>query len=225
MLNIEPIFKNKIPNPTRLLAFGFTLSENKYTISYGLLNNQFQMNIAITCSNEVTIQVKVIDNESNEEYVLIHTSHVEGGYIGTLKQACEEKLEIIADFCFDTSIFQCEQAKHIISYVEAAHQNQLEFLWKKFSDNAVYRRHDNQKWYAVMLKVPKNKLGFDQNEAVEIIDLRGLPDEIEQLIDGKHYFPGYHMNKKHWYTICLDGSVSLDEICERIEKSYALAKK
>jgi predicted DNA-binding protein (MmcQ/YjbR family) len=34
--------------------------------------------------------------------------------------------------------------------------------------------------------------------------------------------PGYHLNKKHWNTIVLDGSISDDEIEELIEHSYAL---
>ena len=37
--------------------------------------------------------------------------------------------------------------------------------------------------------------------------------------------PGYHMNKKHWYTILLDDSVPLEEICRRIDRSYLLAVK
>ncbi len=34
--------------------------------------------------------------------------------------------------------------------------------------------------------------------------------------------PGYHLNKKHWNTITLDGSISDDELEELIEHSYQL---
>jgi predicted DNA-binding protein (MmcQ/YjbR family) len=34
--------------------------------------------------------------------------------------------------------------------------------------------------------------------------------------------PGYHLNKKHWNTITLDGSVADDELDELIEHSYRL---
>jgi len=34
--------------------------------------------------------------------------------------------------------------------------------------------------------------------------------------------PGYHLNKKHWNTIVLDGSVPDDELEELIEHSYAI---
>lgn len=49
--------------------------------------------------------------------------------------------------------------------------------------------------------------------------------QLEETIDNKRYFSGYHMNKKNWYTICLDGSIDNDEIFKRIDISYELAKK
>lgn len=33
------------------------------------------------------------------------------------------------------------------------------------------------------------------------------------------------MNKKHWITICLDGTVSLEEIFRLIDMSFILAAK
>ena len=37
--------------------------------------------------------------------------------------------------------------------------------------------------------------------------------------------PGYHMNKKHWNTVTLDGSISDGEIFEMINDSYNLVVK
>lgn len=36
--------------------------------------------------------------------------------------------------------------------------------------------------------------------------------------------PGYHMNKKHWNTIVIDGTLSLKLIKEFIDDSYHLVK-
>ena len=36
--------------------------------------------------------------------------------------------------------------------------------------------------------------------------------------------PGYHMNKKHWNTIVVDGSVASKQIKEWIDHSYELVK-
>jgi len=34
--------------------------------------------------------------------------------------------------------------------------------------------------------------------------------------------PGYHMNKKHWNTVLVDGSVSVKQLKEWIDHSYEL---
>jgi predicted DNA-binding protein (MmcQ/YjbR family) len=37
--------------------------------------------------------------------------------------------------------------------------------------------------------------------------------------------PGYHMNKRHWNTVTLDGSIPIDEVNEMIDHSYRLVAK
>lgn len=37
--------------------------------------------------------------------------------------------------------------------------------------------------------------------------------------------PGYHMNKRHWNTVILDGSIADAEILSMIDDSYALVVK
>lgn len=223
MLDIVGIFKNRVLNVPHLLAFGFAGTTDGYGISYPILNGQFQMMVTIDAAGAVSI--RVLDADSREDYVLIHAPTASGAFVGSVINACEEKLNMIAERCFDIAVFRSEQAKQVIAYAEQAHQDHLEFLWEKFAGNAVFRRRDTEKWYAALLTVARAKLGLAEDGVVEILDLRGLPEEIEHLIDGKNYFPGYHMNKKHWYTICLDDSVPTRELCERIETSYSLAKK
>ena len=37
--------------------------------------------------------------------------------------------------------------------------------------------------------------------------------------------PGYHMNKKHWNTVLVDGTISLQQLKQFIDHSYELVKK
>lgn len=37
--------------------------------------------------------------------------------------------------------------------------------------------------------------------------------------------PGYHMNKRHWNTAALDGSVDNEELLEMVEDSYQLVAR
>ncbi|MDE6675666.1 MAG: MmcQ/YjbR family DNA-binding protein, partial [Acetatifactor sp.] len=76
-----------------------------------------------------------------------------------------------------------------------------------------------------ILTISKRKLGLQTDEIAEIIDLRLQPELIETIVDNEQYFPGWHMNKRSWYTIILDNSVATKEICEKIDESYRLAVK
>ncbi len=52
------------------------------------------------------------------------------------------------------------------------------------------------------------------------------PDKAEELREQYScVLPGYHMNKKHWNTIVVDGSVSLKLLKEWIDHSYELVVK
>ncbi|MBK8953878.1 MAG: MmcQ/YjbR family DNA-binding protein [Chitinophagaceae bacterium] len=49
------------------------------------------------------------------------------------------------------------------------------------------------------------------------------PDKaLELREDFPCVLPGYHMNKKHWNTIVVDGSVSVKQLKEWIDHSYEL---
>ncbi|MBL7708072.1 MAG: MmcQ/YjbR family DNA-binding protein [Chitinophagaceae bacterium] len=49
------------------------------------------------------------------------------------------------------------------------------------------------------------------------------PDKaIELREEFSCVLPGYHMNKKHWNTIVVDGSVSTKQLKEWIDHSYEL---
>ena len=44
-------------------------------------------------------------------------------------------------------------------------------------------------------------------------------------MDYKTYFPGYHMNKKYWVTILLDGTVNEAKVLDFLDMSYNLIDK
>ena len=146
------------------------------------------------------------------------------GYGEKVYMAYSEILERIKKECFEDERFKANYTKEIIEYVKNKYGDKLEFLWEKSPKNAVIRRKNSNKWYAVILTLSKRKIKLDSDEKIEIINLHNSPKEIEKLIDNKKYFPAYHMNKKHWCTICLDGTVELEEIYKLIDISYELAK-
>lgn len=66
--------------------------------------------------------------------------------------------------------------------------------------------------------------GVDDNPLS--VNLKCEP-ELAELLRQKYdaVIPGYHMNKRHWNTVILDGSISEQEVLELIDLSYALVVK
>ncbi|WP_336014395.1 MmcQ/YjbR family DNA-binding protein [Fusobacterium polymorphum] len=222
MREVKDLIKDKKIDLKRLEKFGFKLIDNSYCYHTSLLKNQFKMTIKINLDN--SIFTEIIDTETNEPYVLHLLEMKRSGYSEKVYKAYSEVLEKIKKECFEDEIFKANYAKEIINYIKNKYGDELEFLWEKSPKNAVVRRKSTKKWYVAILTVSKRKLNLDSDEIIEVINLHNRVEEIEKLIDNKKYFPAYHMNKKHWCTICLDGTVELKEIYKLIDISYELAK-
>ncbi|MGN0919190.1 MAG: MmcQ/YjbR family DNA-binding protein [Alphaproteobacteria bacterium] len=220
---LKEILQNKKAIPDRLIKFGFKQTAEKYVYSVPVMDKQFRYDIVI--DKKGTVEANLFDTETNDKYILHLMEGSNGAFIGQIRNELTAIWEKIIPECFETEVFKSTQAKKIIQYILGKYGDKLEFLWQKFPNNAIWRRKDNNKWYGALLTVSKRKLGFDSNEIIEIIDLRIDPNELEKTINNKKYFAGYHMNKKNWITICLDGSVDFKEITRRIDDSYILTNK
>jgi len=223
MVNIDDLLKNHTIKTEQFIPFGFHENESGYTYSTNLVDGQFEMIVAIT--REGKVSAKVIDVSLRESYILHRVPTASGSFVGRVREEYENVLTAIIKNCFESDVFKSKGAKQVIQYIREKYQDEPQFLWKRFPENAIFRRQDNAKWYAALLVLQKKKLGLETDGTIDIIDLRVKPEEIDSLVDGKSYFPGYHMNKKHWITICLDGSVSIEEVFLRIDKSFVLAIK
>ena len=216
---MKNFFKDKKPNAQKLLNYGFKKEKNVLKYQVFLSNGDFRLDIEI--SAEGLVQTKIIELETNEEYTL-HLSDAEGTFVGQIRDEYSSVLRKIQERCFDNNIFKMRYSYLVIDYAKEKYGDEIEYLWEKFPDNGIVRRKDNKKWYLAILTVKKCKLGLDGNENIEVIDLRS--SDVEADIKSGNVYPGYHMNKKHWISIILDGSVDIKEIYKKIDKSYILAK-
>lgn len=230
MTDTEALFLRRKANLPQLRAFGFFESAGGYSYTTTLLGGQFVLTVTVGSEGEVSkVSADVIETASGESYVLHRVSGATGAFVGQVREEYERVLARIAEVCFEPDVFKSEGARRVIEYVRNIYGNEPEYLWQRFPYNAVVRRADNAKWYLVILTVRKEKLGLSGDGSIEIIDIRMNPEDVTALVDGKRYFPGYHMNKKHWVTLCLDAPasqsfpVSLEEIFSRIDASFELA--
>ena len=68
---------------------------------------------------------------------------------------------------------------------------------------AVLRHADNRKWYAIVMRVSRQKFIFDSDEVIDVVNLK-LPTEMFGSFGASDgVYPAYHMNKLHWISVLL----------------------
>lgn len=216
------IFKNRTVSLEKLIKYGFKPAGKKYVYTAEIFDNQFKMTVTIDENGEV--ETELFDLEVEGIYTLHLVAEASGEFVGRVRSEHNDVLQEICEKCFESSIFGGQFTKKVIEYARERYGDKLEFLWERYPDAAIIRRKDNQKWYALFMTISKRKLGLDSDESAEIIDLRFDADALPKTVDGERYFLGYHMNKKHWITMLLDGSVPIEEMCSHLDESYKLAK-
>ena len=117
----------------------------------------------------------------------------------------------------------------VCEYIRKKYKVVPEYPWRKLPHYAVFRHEDNKKWFALLADVAGDKVGLPDQDFVEVINLK-IDDLFlrDMLIREPGIMPAYHMNKLHWITVLLDGSVREQQVLELIDMSYlatASAKK
>ncbi len=115
--------------------------------------------------------------------------------------------------------------QQIFDYAEKIYETKPEYLWMQYPSYAVLRHSDNGKWYAIIMDVPKNKLGIQSTEIVDVLDVKCDPVLISTLWKTTGFLPAYHMSKKNWISILLDGTITDDKILGLLDMSYKMTLK
>lgn len=222
-MNKINIFKNKRLIPQKLIKYGFKKKNNIYIFKTDMLDGEFEFFIQID-GNGIT-QTEVKEKSTKEPYTLHLLDDADGNFVGKVKNEYDFLLKDIKEKCFETGIFEWDYTYRVIDYCKNKYNDDAEYLWKRTPRNAVIRRSDNKKWYLALLSVNGDKLGQKTQDIIEVINLRVNPNEMQDILKNKNIYPAYHMNKKNWVTIILDGSVQIDKIYKMIDTSYEIALK
>ena len=111
--------------------------------------------------------------------------------------------------------------EEIFTYIKKKYKVSPEYPWGKYENNAVFRHSDNQKWFALVMEVGRDKLGLPGNERVDVLNLK-IDDRMlrDMLLKEKGILPAYHMNKEYWISVVLDGTVKEDKVFDLISASF-----
>lgn len=112
--------------------------------------------------------------------------------------------------------------EQLLQFISERYGIDEEHPWIKYPEHTVFRHYNNKKWFALIMDIPKNRLGLNGTDMIDILNIKCDPLLIGTLRQESGFYPAYHMNKTNWITIALDGSVSEDKIKWLLDISFEL---
>ena len=106
------------------------------------------------------------------------------------------------------------------AYILNHYSTEPDYPWADTPRAAVFRHVANRKWFALVMEVPRDKLGLVGTEKLDIVNFKCDPILISSLRGETGIFPAYHMNKASWITAALDGSAEDEIIKTLLDLSY-----
>lgn len=113
--------------------------------------------------------------------------------------------------------------EEIFRYVKEKYNTSPDFPWERDFTSAVLRKA-NKKWYGLVMNVRKSVIDGKSEGCTDILNVKCSFLVREVLISEGKAIPAYHMNKRLWISIPLDGGISFTEICGVLDESYGLVK-
>ena len=98
-------------------------------------------------------------------------------------------------------------------------------LFAKYPSFLVFRHDGNRKWFAVIMDIPGKNLGIEGENEISVVNLKCDTILIGSFRMESGIYPSWHMNKAHWLTVALDGTVEVEKIKFLVDMSYELTKK
>lgn len=214
------IFKAYQFNSKKAKEYGFVENQGVWTFSSTILQGDFLMIVTVV---DGVLGLQVYDQETGDLYPQVHMKSMRGTFVGSVREACLEVLYDIRKACFEVQEFLCLQTKRIMTLVQENYKDQLEYLWEKSPDTAVLRHEDNQKWYAILMRIPWDRLDKGREGLVEAVNLKH--DQVADLLSQKEIYPAFHMNKRYWISLPLDDTLTDEKVLELFDRSYFLTSK
>ena len=214
------IFKAYQFNSKKAKEYGFVENQGVWTFSSTILQGDFLMLVTV---EDGVLALQVYDQETGDLYPQVHMESMRGNFVGSVREACLEVLYDIRKACFEVQEFLCPQTKRIMAFVQEKFGNQLEYLWEKSPDTAVLRHEDNQKWYAILMRISWDRLDKGRDGLVEAVNLKH--DQVADLLSQNGLYPAFHMNKRYWISLPLDDTLTDEKVLELFERSWFLTSK
>ena len=247
----EEIFARSIPDFSKLVKFGFAKNGSKYSFSGKFLNGDFTADVVVTSGGDVSASVFDVQSgerylplraKSRQSAFVNEVRESYRAFLREIKNACfvpqpflTDQANRIAreaeklfgdkiDFPFSTApeygVFRNPENRKWYGIIMNIPKNKIE------KQGRASKRGAKGSARAVSAKKSVDKrqdASLSADDAiVEIINVKIDPEKSIELKKRRGFYDAYHMSKKNWITIALDGSVSDGLIVDLLKKSSAL---
>ena len=118
---------------------------------------------------------------------------------------------------------ETSQREELIRYIRRKYKAEMEYLWARYPNYGIFRHADNEKWFALVMDLPGEKLGLESKESVYIVNLKlESPLMADLMSQEEGIFPGYHISRGNWVSVLLDGTVDTERIFALVDMSYRI---
>ena len=211
------------------IAYGFQSRGDTLQLDTAFFEGAFLLRLTVATDSEGQSHVSytVFDADTGEEYYPLRLLDAAGAYVHRVKSALDARLVEIRSACFASLLFASPQARRLAANIAERYGEHAVFPWSRpaFRGNGVFRRADNEKWYALILPVAWSKVVPGKAGGVTLLNVKCPAEDIAEAHGTDGIYPAYHMNKRMWISIALDDRVDDATALAYIERSRALVAK
>ncbi|MFC0265015.1 MmcQ/YjbR family DNA-binding protein [Alloscardovia macacae] len=121
------------------------------------------------------------------------------------------------------SIFTSPSA--VLTHVTDYYDCTVDHPFKAHPQYAVIRHRGTRTWFGLLMRISEYTLGIsDSEDEILVLNVKADPQDVDFLQSLPGFAPAYHMNKTHWVSVILDGTVPDAQVEELIATSYALTE-
>ena len=202
----------------RAIAYGFSRTEAGLELKKELPGVGLY---AVFVMAGKSFEVNVFDADTDEEYLPFNVLDNITGFVTGIREQVEDLVQEIEEKC----LLNSNMKLRLMEYCERKFGTEPEAPWEDSPDAYTFKTAKRNKWYALFMTIPYKSLGLVAKGALDVVNIKLPPEKVLDLIDRVHFYPAYHMNKKHWITIVLDKEVDEPLVQQLLEESYGLVEK
>ena len=197
------VFLQYRPVREKMISRGFVKDGKDWILRGEVLFGKFQAEFRWSEQGKPRITIW----EDGEEYSLIHVVSADGDYVRRIRDACVVWMTEIRDQCFARKQFCGEQANRIAGALLGMFGDEPDDPWNgRYPGIGVFRLKNNRKWYAIIMNVDGISVHYPSAHC-DVLTFRAGTERNSELLQIPGFIPAYHMNRKSWASVILDGSV------------------